>query len=73
MDVHEEQAKKLDPAILALGADRFVRYGIAGLEAQGAEQIEAARAVLAAVQRWFREDFEREVEALLNRVYREEG
>ncbi len=61
--MHEEKA--LDPAILADAADRFLRYGIAGLAVQGdVTDAAAARQLLAALRRWWGIDFEREVAAL---------
>lgn len=57
--MHEE--KTLDPKILADAAYRFVRYGIAGLAAQGdLPQADAGRLLLAAIARWFGIGFARE-------------
>ncbi len=59
----EEQAKKLDPGQVADAADRFVRYAVAGLAAQGdLAQADAGRELLKAVARWFGIDFQREAE-----------
>ncbi len=61
----QARTKTLHAVVLEDGADRFVRYGIASLEAQsGLPQRDCARMLLAAVARWFGMDFEAEAEAL---------
>lgn len=58
--------KPLDGAVLEDAADRFVRYGIAGLAAQGElGQGEAGRVLLRAALRFFGIDAPREVQVAI--------